>query len=95
MTNRKPHPLDLGDTTHRPTREQLDAVMEGFAESVKRRKASARKAADPLGYDTSDDVAAVRKMAEDAAAGKDDDVVKAEAKRLAALFGKRKIDSDS
>jgi hypothetical protein len=92
MTDRKVPPLDLGDTTKRPTAEQLDAVMQGFADSVKRKKAAARKAADPLGYDTSDDVAAVRKMAKDAAAGKDDDVVKAEAKRLAALFGRRKAD---
>jgi hypothetical protein len=50
---------------------------------------SAPPAEDPLGYDTSDPVAAIGQMAEDAVAGLDDDLVKAEANRFAALFGRR------
>jgi hypothetical protein len=43
--------------------------------------------ADPMGYDTSTgDLGAIRQMAEDAIAGRDKELVKAEAKRFAAYF---------
>jgi hypothetical protein len=43
MKDRKPPPLDLGDTTRRPTDEQLDAVMKGLAERVKLKNATSRR----------------------------------------------------